>query len=122
MKGILINLVFIVGIVLCSNETYATGQAPDILIYKGKKYSLFTNPLDGYFKKYPDKKPKTRTVSSANWRGYVAIFELIDSTLFLRDIEVGLSTNKKSAMDEVFPGQNAVVVDWFNGLFGRIPI
>jgi hypothetical protein len=51
----------------------------------------------------------------------VATFEIIDSTLFLRDIEIeddngknGLRT--RSAMDEVFPGQKVVVLEWFNGL------
>jgi hypothetical protein len=99
----------------------ATAQQPDILFYNGKKYSLYTNPLEVYFKKYPYKRPKTSIISTGNWRGYIATFEIIDSTLFLRDIEVkeddgknGLRT--RSAMDEVFPGQRAVALEWFNGL------
>jgi hypothetical protein len=116
MKGHLINSVFIIGIVLWTSETYATGQEPDILIFKGKRYSLYTNPLDGYFRKYPDKKPKSDIISTGNWRGYVATFELIDSTLFLRDIVIETNDSKKSVMNEVFPGQSAVAIEWFNGL------
>jgi hypothetical protein len=121
MKRIFTILMVILGLLLTTVKTNATAQQPDILIYQGKNYRLYTNPLDQYFSKYPDKKPKTSIISSGNWRGYVAIFEIIDSTLFLRDIEVedndgknGL--RKRSAMDEVFPGQKIVVLDWFNGL------
>jgi hypothetical protein len=121
MKRVVSILLFVSGFALLTFKSHATAQQPDILIYKGKKYSLYTNPLEGYFRKYPDKKPKTSTVSTSNWRGYVAIFEIIDSTLFLRDIEIEVSDDKngllkKSVMDEVFPGQNIVALEWFNGL------
>jgi hypothetical protein len=120
MKRVVTVILFILGLLLLTIRSNATAQQPDILIYNGKKYSLYTNPLEGYFRKYPDKRPKTSMISTGNWRGYIATFEIIDSTLFLRDIEVedddrnGLRT--RSAMDEVFPGQKAVALEWFNGL------
>jgi hypothetical protein len=49
-------LLFITGLLLLTIRCNATAQQPDILIYKGKKYSLYTNPLERYFKKYPDKR------------------------------------------------------------------
>jgi hypothetical protein len=121
MKRVVTILLFIVGLSLLPVRSNATAQQPDILIYKGKKYSLFTNPLEGYFRKYPDKKPKTSIISTGNWRGYVATFEIIDSTLFLRDIKIEDDDGKngfrtRSAMDEVFPGQKVVALKWFNGL------
>ena len=120
MKRAITILTFL-GVVLCTVDSYGTAQQPDILLYKGKMYSLYTNPLEGYFKKYPYKKPKTSVRSTSNWRGYVATFELIDSTLFLRDIQIKERDEKnrlrtKSVMSEVFPGQEIVNVEWFSGL------
>jgi hypothetical protein len=121
MKRVVAISVFVTTLSLFTLRSNATAQEPDILIYKGKKYSLYTNPLEGYFKKYPDKRPKTSMISTANWRGYVATFEIIDSTIFLRDIEIEVEDAKyrtrwKSAMDDVFPGQKVVALEWFNGL------
>jgi hypothetical protein len=121
MKRVIKIILFAVGLSLLTIRSNATAQQPDILIYKGKKYSLYTNPLEAYFRKYPDKKPKTSIISTANWRGYVATFEIVDSTLFLRDIEIEDDDGKnghrtRSAMGEVFPGQQVVALDWFNGL------
>ncbi|MDQ1266749.1 MAG: hypothetical protein QG635_1901 [Bacteroidota bacterium] len=39
--------------VLFAQNLFATTQTPDTLIFKGKKYALFTNPLEIYFEKYP---------------------------------------------------------------------
>ena len=121
MKRVVGISVFVATLSLLTLRSNATAQEPDILFYKGKKYSLYTNPLEGYFKKYPDKRPKTSIISTANWRGYVATFEIIDSTIFLRDIEIEVEDAKnrirrKSAMDDVFPGQKVVALEWFNGL------
>ena len=88
MRRVATITLFILGLSLPTIRSNATAQQPDILFYNGKKYSLYTNPLEGYFRKYPDKKPKTSIISTGNWRGYIATFEIIDSTLFLRDIEV----------------------------------
>ncbi len=121
MKRIVSIISISLGLSLLAINSHATAQQPDILIYMEKKHSIYTNPLEVYFKTYPDKRPKTSIISTGNWRGYVATFEIIDSTLFLRDIEVvggdgknGLRT--RSAMDEVFPGQKAIALEWFNGL------
>jgi hypothetical protein len=121
MKRDVSILLFGLTLSLLTVDSYATAQEPDILIYGAKKYYLYTNPLDSYFKKFPDKKPKTTIVSTANWRGYIATFEIIDNTLFLRDIEIEVDDDKnglrnKSVMDEVFPGEKIVALEWFNGL------
>jgi hypothetical protein len=121
MKKIISIISITLGLSLLAINSYATAQQPDILIYKGKKHSIYTNPLEVYFKKHPDKRPKTSIISTGNWRGYVATFEIIDSMLLLRDIEVVGEDGKnglraRSAMDEVFPGQKAMALEWFNGL------
>jgi hypothetical protein len=119
MKSVVPIIIFLLGLGL-TIEVNATAQQPDIIIYKGKKYSLQTNPLEEFFKKYPDKRPKTNIISTANWRGYVATFELVDSILFLLDIQIEIDTDKglkkKSVISEVFPGKTTVELDWFNGI------
>ena len=68
-------LTFIVTLFLGINA-FATAQYPDKIIYNGKEYDLHSNPLEEYFQKNPDKKPKATMISTALWRGYVATFEI----------------------------------------------
>ncbi len=95
----------------------ATAQFPDIIIFEGKQYSLNSNPLEQYFKKFPDKRPREGSRSTGLWRGYIATFEIIDSTLYLKDVEISLPGNKwKSVLAEVFPNSERVKIDWLTGL------
>lgn len=101
--------------------TFATTQQSDLLIYKGKNYRLYSNPLDAYFKAHPDKKPKSSIIMTSLWRGYLATFELIDQQLYVIDIEILTAdgdekprTGRRSVFQEVFPDQERVKVDWLN--------
>lgn len=106
-------------------NVFATAQYPDKIIYNGKEYSLHSNPLEAYFEKHPDKRPKGGIISTALWRGYVATFEVKDSQLFLKDIEIEYhDTNSKesysykwrSVIKEVFPDQKDLKIYWLTGL------
>ncbi|HTJ49673.1 MAG TPA: hypothetical protein VL443_09485 [Cyclobacteriaceae bacterium] len=112
---------------------FATAQYPDKVIYNGKEYSLQSNPLESFFKENPDKLPKSEIVSTALWRGYVATFEVRDNQLYVKDIEIEVSDTSstrtssfkwKSVLNEVFPGQKEVKVEWITGLlvmpYGKI--
>lgn len=100
----------------------ATAQYPDKIFYSNKEYSLLTNPLEKYFEKNEDKRPKGGVISSALWRGYVATFEIIENQLFVKDIEIKIWDEKfdrtewKSVINEVFPEVAQRKIDWFNGL------
>lgn len=121
MKSFLtILLTFFLGLTV-----FATAQYPDKIVYNGIKYDLFSNPLESYFDKSPDKRPTGGIMSTALWRGYVATFEIKDNQLFLKDIEIQISdTTKiesmglswKSVFNEVFPNQNYVKIDWLTEL------
>ena len=59
------------------------------------------------------------------WRGYIATFEIKDAQLLLKDIEIQYqdTTSKKShdykwrsVLKEVFPGNEALKIDWMTGL------
>ncbi len=111
--------VIVILIVFASNTDalLATAQFPDIIIFEGKRYSLHSNPLEQYFKKFPDKRPKEGSRSTALWRGYIATFEIMDSTLYLKDITIELPDHKwKSVLAEVFPNNERVKIDWLTGL------
>lgn len=101
----------------------ATAQEADIISYKDAKHGLLCNPLDSFFKLYPDKKPHGDVVSSSNWRGYIATWEIENQRLYLLDVTVEIrdETGKhfsltKSVLHEVFPDKNKVVADWYDGL------
>jgi len=113
--------------IFLSTTVFGTVQKPDKIIYKGKEYELgYSYPLKDYFEKYPDKRPKGGNGSTNLWRGYVATFEIIDNQLYLKDIIIKVSTfiNKKegydtkwvSVLNEVFPNQKLIKIDWFTGL------
>ncbi len=106
-------------------KVFATAQFPDKINYNGKEYNLNSNPLEVYFEKNPNKRPKSEVRSSALWRGYVATFEIIDNQLFLKDIEIQYrdttskgsnNSNWKSVLNEVFDDQKNIQVDWYTGL------
>ena len=110
----------------CFNLTvFGTAQTPDKLIYNGKEYRLHSNPMESYFEKFPDKRPKSEVMSTGLWRGYVATFEVKDDQLYLKDIEIEISTKEKnneykyswkSVLNEVFPSQELIKIDWLTGL------
>lgn len=121
MKVHQLFLVFILA--LFPVKLFATAQVPDRIIWEGKTYSLLCNPLGPYFQEYPDKRPQGG-FSTALWRGYVATFEIINNQLYLTEIitdpfaeyrEDSISL-QKNLVEEIFPGQKKVKVDWFTGL------
>lgn len=124
LKYILTVLFFIQGIF-----SFATAQIPDYLVHNGITYALHVNPMEEYFSEYPERRPQSAWRSSALWRGYVAIFEIIDNELFVVDIQVQsvLSTQLEletgkfntewvNVTAECLNGENRKKVSWFNGL------
>lgn len=106
-------------------KVFATAQYPDNIIYNGIEYDLNSNPLEKYFKKNPDKRPNGDIMSSALWRGYVATFEIKDNQLYLKDIKIecqdttskeSYNTIWESVINEVFPNQKEIKIDWLTGL------
>lgn len=109
-------------VLFCFSKLSATAQIPDKIIYEGKEYALFTNPLEVYFSMHPDKRPESDLMSTALWRGYIASFELIDGQLFVTDIEIEVWNEEakeaamKSVIDDVFPDLADRTINWFSGM------
>jgi len=118
-----------------SSFTFAQTQVPDILIYDNKVYDLYSYPLNDYLKTQsgmPRLYVRPDIGSTANLRGYVALWEISDGDLFLRGIDSwrcgkNVSTQKrvceKIDIKKMFGGkyQNGkVFASWFTGDL-RIP-
>lgn len=108
-----------------ASSALATAQYPDKIVYKGKEYDLYTNPMEPYFKEHPDKRPRGGLMSTALWRGYVATFEFRNNTLVLKDIGIRAHVKTKdgkqdygwkSVKDEIIPEGNSLLIDWFTGI------
>ncbi|OAN61879.1 hypothetical protein A8B79_05515 [Balneola sp. EhC07] len=120
---ILLLTLFLIGSI-GSDFKNRTAQVPDEIIYNGKKFDLNSTPLETFFERYPEKKPKTDIISSANWRGYVAKFEILENEFYVTDIEITVSDKEhdsypykqKSVFKEVFPEASKVKLDWYNGI------
>lgn len=84
-------LLSILPLMLITSAAFATAQSPDVLIYNGKTYDLFSNPLEDFYGGIESKRPKfwvePNTMSSGNWRGYVATWEIVDDKLYLTKID-----------------------------------
>jgi len=80
------------------NVAFATYQSADKLIYNNSEYSLYSNPLEMYFKSKNIKEHKfnckaymvifeTCIERSSNWRGYIASWVIEDDVLYLKKIK-----------------------------------
>ncbi len=93
-----------------------TAQVSERLIYGDKEISLFTNPLSLYLRA-----TGTQFVSphTANWRGYVGTWQILEHSGVERLYLVGLSAHKSYeeilSLSDVFPGHDKVFAHWFTG-------
>jgi hypothetical protein len=116
----------------------ATEQQPDILYYDNQKWSLSTgwahpSPLETYYYQNNIEIPFTG-FSTANYRGHVAVWEIIDANLYLSEIQIDdyiLDPNGRYQYvvesykpyeygvesKRCAPAENgAVFADWFSGV------
>ncbi len=147
MNRVLLCLAVVAITFVLTPTTYGTIQRSDIILYNGIVYQLRTPtpnrtlPLDTLWK---DQKTKPRLysipggMSSNCWRGYVAIWEIADDTLFLKGIDAwqvehekariplqegGIRVDPsagsvKSDLRKLFPKrfkEHRVKADWFSG-------
>lgn len=121
----MLKITFILLITFLSNDINATGQYPDNIVIDSKEYYIKNNPLEPYFEKYPDKKPKTNIMSSALHRGYIATFTLLDNKLYLIDIKIrkrkkdndkSYDSEMVSVFNEVFPEEQKIFIDLYSGV------
>lgn len=100
----------------------ATAQIPDRIRIDGVEHSLNTNPLESHLASVGWKPPKEAVVSSANWRGYTASWEIAGEQFVLSDVVIRVAGGKpgeyvsKSILTELFPSTSMpVVASWYSG-------
>lgn len=122
MKKIVIILV----VVFVASLSFATNQQPDYLEYKGEEYSLSTgwghpSPLETYYSQNNIEYP-FEMLHTANYRGHVAKWEILEGKLFLNQILIDGKKYKpadfevKSINDSVSVKNKQVFADWFSGV------
>ena len=93
-----------------------TAQVSERLIYGGKEIPLFTNPLSLYLRQ---SEISFQSPHTANWRGYVGTWEIIEILGTERLYLIGLSAHKTYeeilGVSDVFPGYDKVFAHWFTG-------
>ena len=105
----------------------ATAQQPDILIYKGKTYALFANPLESFYKSEKERplfRVRPNVMSTGNWRGYVATWKIENNLLFLVKLDAWIcrdwngNTCRKVSLPRLFGKRyrkGKILADWFSG-------
>jgi hypothetical protein len=99
-----------------------TAQRPDTLIYEGKQYPLYTEPLEAYFRE-GYRRPAFRMPHTALWRGYVATWRIAADMLFLTDLEAWLGDISgegpliQAGIEILFPDAHGpVAAPWYSGV------
>lgn len=117
LKTVLLAIAFILpGVAL------ATAQFPEIIHIGGNEHALNTNPLAAHLEHTGWTPPADAVISSANWRGYIASWEVKNDQLFLIDVTIRLHGTargdyvKKSIIEDLFPSvSDGVIANWFSG-------
>jgi hypothetical protein len=119
------SVVFIFTLLLAFTPAFATGQAPDKILYEGRLRSLFSNPLEDYYED-EEKRPlfmvSPNTMTTGNWRGYIATWEIKDGTLYLTHVKAWIE-NRRVTLQRLFGKRvrkGKVKASWFSGEL-RIP-
>lgn len=111
----------------CVGTAHATAQMADRIELDGTIHRLTVNPLDVWLEAHPDvtlhRLPGQSDpgMCSANWRGYLATFTIVDRVLMLDRVVLDACTDgdpdaRTDLVPLLFNGRDAVPVDWFDGV------
>jgi len=94
-----------------------TAQVPDRINYQGEALALLSNPLESYAGP-EEKKLRFRPINTANWRGYVASWEVSEDALYLVGVSATYANGSTPIIKEIFGDvneQGRVMASWFSG-------
>jgi len=109
-----------------------TAQIPDSIAIDGAQHMLFSEPLEAYYSDYRPR-PSFAPGNTANWRGYIASWEIRDNRLYLSGIKAevcdragpqGWRCDKRHpiGLKDLFPkGNGMVFAEWYSGTL-RVPL
>ncbi|WP_179320182.1 hypothetical protein [Winogradskyella helgolandensis] len=128
----LFKWIIIFAILIFSQNSFASPQVPDYIIYKGDTIPIYNLILEKYFQKIEksDKGSlfglKFREGATLNcWRGYQAIYLIENDSLFLKNIidcgerKIDQLASSKRILEIFGHNENneKVFIDWFSGYF-----
>ena len=92
-------------LLLLSLMARATGQIADKVVIDGEEWCLLGSPLssrnDSIHKRVDAFLPKDRGGSTANWKGFIGCWEIVDSCLYLKRIVVDMWDEHKGESYEL---------------------
>lgn len=122
MKKILI--IFLISLTN-SNIANATDQQPDILFYENEKLTVnigwgHPSPLETYYHQNNLNYP-FRMLHTANYRGHIATWKIIDDKFFITNIAIEDDDYKPAkfnvkSIDNSLSDESKVFADWFSGV------
>ena len=114
-----------------NGDAAVTAQIADTIAIDGNDHALFSEPLEAYYRDLP--RPAFIPESTANWRGYVARWEIRAGRLFLIGIRAEIcdvpmfgwdctGLRRKVGLGDLFAPEDGVVfAGWFSGTL-RVPV
>jgi hypothetical protein len=91
-----------------------TPQASDSIIIDGRKYHLYTYPLDNYWNR-KNPKPPMRIPTTSCCKGYFAKWEIVDNFLYLIDLTFR-AVDHDAGIEYVFPNaKGKIKASWYTG-------
>jgi hypothetical protein len=100
---------------VCANATF---QQTDTLNYENISYSIGELPLDSYLRDEKiDLTSYNKGVCSANWRGYIGNWAIIENKLYLTSMLDGQCNNHTaiSLTNFFHPTSNGQFANWYTG-------
>ncbi len=92
-----------------------TAQIAESLVYRKKRLSLTSTPLDQYLR-IADIKLDVSVFCTALWRGYVGSWKIAHGRLYLAGLEGTLADGSELTLEHLFPGHpDRVFAHWFTG-------
>jgi len=98
---------------------FAQKYQPDRVIYNNKEFDYRFHHLEQYFNYYPDKRIVINKDSTIINRGYIALYEIFENEIYLRDIKVQKKENSEyiSVREKFNPSkEERIPLRWVNGV------
>ena len=93
-----------------------TIQMSDTVKYKGRRYFVWTFPLESYLNLKDHPRLAFDFCHTGLYRGYEAIWEVDGDTLYLTEIKQARVDGTAVGLAELFPGREGKVeASWFSG-------
>lgn len=116
------NVIVLLALSFISFGCFSTAQIPDKIEVNNVKYRLNTNPLDNYLNEIKWEAPEKASISSANWRGYLASWKVEAGNLLLTDMTISVASKTEehhyddvSILESIFPNKDKILADWYSG-------